>query len=151
MTDTLQPLGEFEGHPVTASGIEIRNAAGGLTDALKVDPIAWADDEEITVVMRCKVKALRFDQIKDGDGEDSGKRRRVHIMNATEATVVDDEFASKVLKAQRERIAEAKADAAKGPLDSELLTQELEAEHDEGAHELLPAEGCPVCFPDGAE
>lgn len=128
--DTARDLGTFEGHKVTAAGIEIRNAAGGLQDALKVEPVAWADDEEVTVLMRCKVKALRFDKIRDGE-EDTGLRRRVHIMNATTATVVDNDFGAELLAAQAERIAAAN----RGPLDDELARKELQAAHEEGAHD----------------
>lgn len=68
-------LGEFEGKTVLSVGIEIPGAAGGLRDALAIDPIVKHKDDEALVLLRCKVEKLRHDPVKDTDGW-----RRVHIL-----------------------------------------------------------------------
>lgn len=130
-------LTPFEGRDTEAVGIEIRNAAGGLNEALSVDPAEWHRDEEVTVVLRCNVDKIRFDPVKDSDGN-----RRVHILTANAATVVDGDIVKEQLEEQQRRIEEAKG-VERLPFD-EGLAADLSAAHEAGAHREL-APGCPEC------
>lgn len=126
-------LGKFEGRKVDAVGLEIRNAAGGLNEAMKIDPAEFHIDDEVTVVMRCTVTKVRHDPLKDTDG-----LRRVHILTAGEATIIDDELVSDVLEKQKIRIEEATGVTR--------LPIELVDAHQRGEHAQDLIEECPKCL-----
>ena len=126
-------LSDFEGEQVHTAGLEIRNAAGGLNEAMKVDPAEWHKDEEIHVVMRCKVDKIRFDPVKDMDGW-----KRVHILSASEATVIDGALVAEALDEQAKRIEEAAG------VRRLQLEDETKAAHDRGEHKKL-VDDCPLC------
>lgn len=125
-TTETQPLDSFEGMPVLAVGIELPRAAGGLQDALAVDPDTWHVGDDVTIILRGPCQKVRYEAI-------TGGLRRVHVFGVEKATVVDHDFANGVLDAQAQRIADSK----RGPLDDELARSELVAAHEEGAHETL--------------
>lgn len=127
----MSKLSSFEGREVSSAGLEIRNAAGGLNAAMKVDPEEWHHEDEVTVVMRCKVAKIRHDPIKDTDA-----LRRVHVLDASEATVIDDSIVAEALEEQAKRI-----EIANG---IHQLPIKLQAAHDAGEHTEL-VEGCPSC------
>lgn len=131
-TPTLTP---FEGIPTVAVGIEIRNAAGGLNEALAVDPAEWHQGDEVTVVLRCNVDKIRFDNAKDTDGN-----RRVHILSAFDAAVIDSDIVDEQLDEQRRRIEEAK-----GLQRLDFDGTELAAAHEAGDHASGLVDGCPEC------
>lgn len=129
-------LGQFEGAEVAGVGIEIPSAAGGLRDALKIDPLVMHRGEERLVLLRCTVGKIRFDPVKDTDGV-----TRVHVLDTSEATIVDGEVFEQALVAQREKIEQARQDAiGKGPLEEQILL----AAHEDGEHDQLH-DGCPAC------
>lgn len=102
----MTKLSRFEGLEVTQSSIEIPGAAGGLRDALKVDPVELHKGEITHVVLECEVLKVRHDPI---DNEDiTGEQARVHIMRVINATLVDRELVADSLQSQAERIAQAK-------------------------------------------
>lgn len=131
----MTTLASFEGREVLGVGIEIRNAAGGLNEALNVDPAEWHKDDEITVVLRCKVEKIRHDGIKDTEAW-----KRVHIVTATAATVIDSDIVDEQLAEQAKRIEEAK-----GIQQFPENAGELEAEHFRGEHANDRVDGCPSC------
>lgn len=92
----------FEGKPVVAVGVEIRNAAGGLQEALKFDPVEWPQGAEQFIVLRCLVKAIDHEPV-DKDNY-SGPQRRVHVLHAAEAFPIDAGVVEAELAEQRERI-----------------------------------------------
>lgn len=99
-------LAKFEGLDVIRSSVEIPGAAGGLRDAMKVDPIEAHKGDTMYVVLECVVAKVRHDPI---DKEDfTGPQERVHILSTTSATIVDKELVFDALAAQKDRIAEAK-------------------------------------------
>lgn len=102
VTTLPKKLTPFDGRDVLSAGVEIRNAAGGLNEAMNVDPAEYHKDEEIVVAIRCTVRDIDFRPIKDTDGW-----RRVHVLHATEATIIDDEIVDDALDAQAKRIEEA--------------------------------------------
>lgn len=129
-------LGSFEGDEVLAVGIEIPSAAGGLREALAIDPIVMHRDEEVMVLLKCKVQKLRHEPVKDTQGW-----RRIHILETTDATIVDGTEFAEALDAQAERIQRHK-DAASG--QGRIDDAALEAAHDAGDHDEL-VDGCPHC------
>lgn len=154
-------LGQFEGQDVLRAAIEIPNAAGGLRDAMKFAPLAFHHGDEVYVVLKCEVKKVRFDPIKDVEA-----LARIHVFDALEATFVDESMVAAALKDQRERIEEAKAEAerAKGIHRLELDGPEggeaggadegdeepeevaLSRQHAAGVHaDGDPRPGCPEC------
>lgn len=145
-------LGDFEGDDVLQSGIEIPGAAGGLRDAMAVDPVRLSKDDEVFIVLRCTVAKVRFEPIKDTDA-----LRRVHILAADEATFVDGDLVREHLAAQSDRIQRAKEAAAgvsrlefveDGDEDDEA--EVLVRQHNVGAH-LTPLAECPLCTPEPAD
>lgn len=95
-------LSPLEGKEVLSAGMEIRNAAGGLNEALKIEPVEWHHGDRVTVVLDCEMSKLRFDPVKDSDG-----LRRIHILTADEATIIDRSLVEEALEAQRIKIEEA--------------------------------------------
>lgn len=116
-TTALEP---FEGKDVRRASIEIPNAAGGLRDAMKIEPRTFRQGERVFLVMECVVQKVRFDPIdKDAPG---GDQERVHVFMADVTTFVDEGLVKDVLTAQREAIEKAKDEAAgrqKIPFDGE--------------------------------
>lgn len=132
-------LSKYRGRDVLSIGVEIRNAAGGLNDALKVDPVEYEVDDEITVVMRCVVDKHRHEKVKDTDG-----LRLVHILSANEAAIVDDALVAEVLDRQSKRIEQAKIQREQEQGVYQLGAAMAEA-HEEGHHADGLVEGCPAC------
>lgn len=126
-------LGKFEGQAVNAVGLEIRNSAGGLNESMKTDPVELHIGDEVTVTMRCKVTKIRHDPLKDADG-----LRRVHILDASDATIIDDELVAEAIDEQKRRIEEANG--------VQRLPIELVAAHEAGEHAQDLIEECPKCL-----
>lgn len=138
LANPVGALTGFEGHDVLRAAIEIPNAAGGLREAMKFEPREFSHDEEVTLVLKCRVKKVRFDPIKDTEA-----LARIHVLDAIEATFIEDETVEAALAEQRERIAEAKRLAAGTP-DFDDHVDQLVAEHEAGDHHDL-MDGCPTC------
>jgi hypothetical protein len=129
LVDALIPkeLRPFEHRDVIASKIEIPGAAGGLRDAMQVEPVQLGHDEEVVLVMKCRVKKVRFDEVKDGEGT----LVRVHVLEplANETAFIDEEFVRDHMAEYRDRIRRARERAAgieRIPFDS------IEGGDDEG-------------------
>lgn len=133
-TDTTT-LGDFEGDPVSEVGIEIPSAAGGLREALAIDPVVMHKDDESMVLLRTKVKKIRHEPVKDSDAW-----RRVHVLETTSATIVDGDVFEEALAAQAERIQRAKEAGQMRIGDTELVEA-----HDDGQHADGLVKGCPRC------
>jgi hypothetical protein len=146
MTETLT---QFEGMDVRRASIEIPNAAGGLRDAMKIDPQEFHQGEEIYIVLKCVVQKVRFEPIDKADP--SGDQNRVHVFNAEEATFADAELVADHVAAQTERIARAKEQAegiSRLPTDDER--EALGEDHAEGKHAAGLVPGCPDCEEEAA-
>lgn len=127
-TDLIRTrLTMFEGLDVVGSSIEIPNAAGGLREALKVDPMELHHGDEFHVTFQCRVRKVRFDPV---DKEDlGGPVHRVHVADAVIATVVDRELVGPALEAQAARIALAKEIEGQRTFNDELDdVEDLEGE-----------------------
>lgn len=97
---TLKP---FDDRDVVACSVRIVRAGDGLSEGLDVDPVEFALDDFVHVVLRCQVSRVAYEEIKD-----TGDLRRVHTLTCTSGTVVDQGDVRKVLDAQRKRIETAK-------------------------------------------
>lgn len=113
----MAELSEFEGLPVEEVGVEMPNAAGGLQDAMKFDPVEWHQGDEHYIVLKCEVKKIRFEPIEKDDFD--GPQKRVHVLHVSEAAPIDAGSVKKQLSAYQERIQKAK-DEAEGKLSLDL-------------------------------
>ena len=139
LANPVGALTGFEGHDVLRAAIEIPNAAGGLREAMKFEPREMTHDEEVTIVLKCRVKKVRFDPIKDTEA-----LARIHVLDAIEATFIESEAVEQALADQRDRIEEAKRLSAGTPnLDDHV--DQLVAEHEAGEHAPDLVDGCPTC------
>lgn len=105
MANDLTP---FEGKQVAAVGVEMPNAAGGLQEAMKFDPIEWHHGDEGYIVLHYTTKKVRFDPMVQDQVE---PLRRVHVLHVTEAAPIDSEIVVEHLRKHRERVARAKDEA----------------------------------------
>ena len=96
-------LSMYEGIPELSAGIEIRNAAGGLNEALEIDPRAWHKKDRIFVALEVEVDEIRHKGLKEANGW-----KRVHRGSAVRATVIDADLVEDLLEQQAIRIEEAK-------------------------------------------
>lgn len=138
----LVDLSPFEGLPVRRSAIEIPGAAGGLRDAMKIDPQEFHKGERVFVVLECEVAKIRFDPIDKA--EPAGDQARVHVFNVEAATIVDESLVKQQLDEQRERIEAAKRHAS-GAVNLDDHVDQLVAEHEAGEHAPDLVDGCPTC------
>lgn len=144
--EKLDALGEFEGRRLIGTGIEIPGAAGGLREALAIDPQIMQGDEVVTVLLECKVGKIRHDPVYD-DINDVHLWRRVHVLNTTAAMIVPREFVQGYLDEQATKVAEArgvpKLDFSGD--DDDPATALLVEEHEGGFHGDGLIEACPLC------
>lgn len=140
LADTSK-LDPFEGVDVLAAGIEIPGAAGGLRDAMKIDPQQFHAGERLYVVLECDVAKIRFDPIQSGD--EMVGWRRTHVLSAQAATFVDADLVAEAIASQKRKI-ELANEAANGigrlPYDEDALVA-----HREGLHAAGRVPGCVEC------
>lgn len=153
----MAKLTPFEGKEVTEVGVEIRNVAGGLQDAMKFDPVEWRQGDEHYIVLRCVVKEIDHEPVVKDDY--AGDQRRVHVLTATEATPIAAKFVEEQMQEQRDRIKKLKDEVEGTPSlldgdgdlplgDEDLEAKEIEALISEGHSEedarRIAAEAEPV-------
>lgn len=142
-TPTPGPLSPFENKSVRSVGVEIPNAAGGLREAMKLDPVEMHHGDKVFIVLECDVTKVRFDPVSD----DSDDLKRVHVLNAAAATIVDEGLVREHLDNQAARIEEAKRRSAG---EFTLDEAQLEVAHDAGEHAAGLVAGCPPCDAEAA-
>jgi hypothetical protein len=108
------PLHQFEGYDVIASTVAIVRAGDGLSQAMEVEPIELAIGDTVRIVLEATVTKIRLERVSG----DTLALRRVHVLTAGIATIVDHEWATGVLAAQRIRIEQAKG-VQQLPLDGD--------------------------------
>lgn len=133
-------LSDFEGLLVTEAGVEIPGAAGGLREAMKVDPIEFHQGESGVLALSWECVKVRFEPV--AKAEPDGAQRRVHIFRVTGAAFTDADQALSDIASQAERIALAK-EAAAGVTRLEFDEGLIDA-HDAGDHLDLVV-GCKHC------
>lgn len=94
----------FEGLPVIGARIEVRNTAGGLNEAMDLDPVVLHQGDEFDITYRCKVIKIRHDP--EDKNEPDGPQYRVHICDASRAVLVDKSLAQAEFERQAEQLAE---------------------------------------------
>lgn len=109
MTDAKLP--DFEGETVHSARVKITNAGDGLSEALKVAPVALAHGETVYYVLRGTVTQINHTARSEDD-----PLIRVHTVKADAITPVDPELADKLLAEAAAEIARAKA-AADGQME----------------------------------
>lgn len=148
-------LSDFEGSHVAAAKIEIADAAGGLREALAVDPVELHMGDEVHIVLHCRVKKVRFDPVdaKTAKRSSDDALVRVHVFETIEAAFIDaDQVAEHVrenvdrVKREVERLAGIQRldDSLEQPDDAEMAAEQLRA-HDAGLHHGVSVEGCSAC------
>lgn len=119
----------FEGFEVDSVQIRITNAGDGLTEALQINPKALHIGDDFACVLRGKVT-----QVNHKEGKDDSTIR-LHTVKTTGITEVDLDMAKRILGANAESLARAKADR-EGQLqleaDEDLEGQEALAQINEG-------------------
>lgn len=131
---TLDP---FEGQDVLSVGIEIPGAAGGLREALKIDPVQLHKGDKAYVLLETTTDKIRFDPVKDSDG-----LKRVHILAVEQGMLVDESLVRDHLDRQRERV---EAALRRGKGEFTLDESQLEEAHADGEHADGLVDGCPSC------
>lgn len=100
---TLNGLHPFEGRVVVATNVAITGAGDGLSEAMSIDPRELALGERVHVVLECETVKIRYEELKD-----SSTLRRVHVLKAGLATLVDSELVAGALALQRVKLDEAR-------------------------------------------
>ncbi|MGH9095130.1 MAG: hypothetical protein ACRDXE_08210 [Acidimicrobiales bacterium] len=102
-------LTPFEDRDVTRSSIEIPGAAGGLQEALTVEPVEIHHGDERYLVMKVVCTKVRFDPIKDSDA-----LARVQILKPVEgmSTFIGAEYVEKMVLEQKEKIDRLREEAS---------------------------------------
>lgn len=128
-------LGTYKGKEILGIAVEIRNAAGGLNEAMKLGVGAeeWDIDDERMVAMRVRAVKHRYDKVKDTDGV-----RLVMVCDAEDTTVIDEAIVADAIDAQAQRIEEAHG------IHRMEVGKILQAAHEAGEHQKL-TENCPAC------
>lgn len=132
-------LPAFEGVPVVRSTVRITRAGDGLSEALKLDPVALHHADEVLFVLRGVVSQVNHKP----DGSESDVLVRVHTVEAVEIAMVGDgttDALEEILREDRERVEKAKREA-EGVL---TFDDGLQSAHDAGEHAEL-VEGCADC------
>lgn len=113
----MPELSDWEGKEVTEVGVEMPNAAGGLQEAMKFQPVEWHSGDEQFVVLRGSVTKVRFEPV-DKDVPD-GDQRRVHILKVDEAFPIASEYVAEYMEKRRDEIRKAREEA-EGVMSFEL-------------------------------
>jgi hypothetical protein len=107
MTQTDQPtLPDYEGLTVTGSRIKIVNVGDGLSDALKVDPVALSLGDETFHVVRGDVVDVAHHRDKNG------VVWRVHTIKGSTAAPIDMDTARKAIQTYAEETERIRAEQA---------------------------------------
>lgn len=146
MADTS--LGEYEGKPIRKMAIEVRNTAGGLNAAIKVDPARIHPGEQRIVAYEVDFDKFRFDPMDDGDAW-----CLVAIGRATTAAFVDPSVVRASIEAARDaakQIADEKKGQGAFSPDADGVAMKLSTDHAAGLH-VRKRKACPDCNPPGEE
>lgn len=103
----MPPLGTYKGRDVIQTGVAIRNAGDGLSQALGIEPRDFAFGETVYVVLECVMDGDDYVPIKDTE-----TLKLVTVLKAGRATIIDAAAVKKALDDQEDRITKAREKAA---------------------------------------
>lgn len=137
-------LPDFEGRPVIQAAMRITKVGDGLSEALKLAPVALHHDDEVFLVLKARVTQVNHKPI----AAEEEHLTRVHTVEGIETAIVTEADVADLLAVAGERVVQAKEEARRaeereaGILD--LDDAGLLEEHEAGNHADL-VEGCPEC------
>lgn len=143
-------LSSFEGVDVIHAKIEIPDAAGGLREAMAVEPVELHHGDEVHVVLHCRVKKVRFDPAaKDNTDE----LTRVHVFETLDAAFIESDAVADHVRANVDRVRKLveeqkgiqRLDDVLAEDDDEEAAAEQGRAHEAGLHHGVTVEGCPAC------
>lgn len=102
-------LGDFEGDTIVRSEVAVTKIGDGLSDALKVDPVALHRGDRVFLIIEAECRHVAFPPIEKG----SDLLARKHVLDAVEVALVDEEDVEKLMAANRDRVQRA-LDSMKG-------------------------------------
>lgn len=105
-----EPIDTYEGRDVIETGISIRKAGDGLSEAMHTEPRVLTIGEKIYVVLECVVVAVDF-PAEDRKDPNRGGVKRVHVLDAGTATFVDEEVVGGMIRDQYDRNLRAREEA----------------------------------------
>jgi hypothetical protein len=143
-----EDLGEYEGKPIRKMAIEVRNTAGGLNAAIKVDPSRIHPGERRIVAYDVVFDKFRFDPMDEGDAW-----CLVAIGSASTAAFLDPTVVQAELEKSKQAAIElADEKAGRKALDPgpDGVAMKLSTEHAAGEHKRR-RKACPDCYPPGEE
>lgn len=100
-------LKRFEGKPVASSTIRVTKAGDGLSEALRLDPVALKHEQEVYLVLRGIVRQVNYRPIAGSDGI----LTRQHTVEASAVAMVTREAVEDFLAAEADRVAKMKEEA----------------------------------------
>lgn len=109
---------KFEGEEVVAVALEIPTIAGGLQDAVQVEPFLMHGGDDAYVLMKVRCDKIRHDPFVDRNaGEKASERRgeggpwrRVQILIPGTVAFVDETFAAGAIENMAAKVREFKAE-----------------------------------------
>jgi hypothetical protein len=134
----FEALEEYEGHPVVQTGLRLRGAGDGLSNAMKVDPQVLHHGDTVFLVVEATVARVSYDPVKGNEELFC----RVHDLRSSAATIVPKELVADALGEHKERL-ERVRESEKG-IQRLPTTNELTRQHELGLHEALTP-GCAEC------
>jgi len=127
-------LGEFTGCEIVGSGLIVRNAGDGLSDAMELRPQVIRIGDRVGVYLEGVIKDVQHPQLKN----DEGKVKRIHVLKAEQGVIVNGTVREQLRKviARQERELQRKREREVGidTLDGvdEAAEAALDEEEDEG-------------------
>jgi hypothetical protein len=100
--DTSEPR-EFEGDEIVGSTIKLVGAGDGLSDSLKIEPVAFHRGEDVFFVVHGKNRFAAFPPEKKG----SDRVVRQHTIDTVDIAIVDEADVAELLLRNRQKVKDA--------------------------------------------
>ena len=136
----MTELGNFEGRDVIGTSMKVTRAGDGLSAAMALEPAIYHQGDEVTVVLRGRIGRVQFDEVKETDC-----LNRVHVLVASDITVVEEASINKILDAEKARLTKLREEAQGVSRLPGADGVELRGEHVLGNHREGGVEGCGLC------
>lgn len=101
------PLPSFEGRPVIKATVKIAKAGDGLSEALKLAPVALHLGDEAHFVIKGVVTQVNHKPVE----AEADEQVRQHTVDAIEIAMVDEDDVAELLARNADRVKEAKEQA----------------------------------------